>query len=132
MATVKTASAPTAAKSSITGAKTLKDTLHDTISTKPAAKSKPAETKATSKTRITVRYNTGFNNSLYIRGSGANLNWNKGVELKNVNADTWVWETSSKFDRCEFKILLNDSLYENGPNQQVTAGKQLEHTPRFN
>lgn len=116
-----------------TGAKALKETFHETMSNKPAAKPTHTETKgAGNKTQVTVHYNTGFNNSLFIRGSGADLNWDKGVQLKNVNADTWVWETSAKFVKCEFKVLLNDSVYENGPNQQLIVGTQLEYTPSFN
>lgn len=129
-------------KNSTIGVKALKEALHSNMSNKPLSskpktpvveKSKPVETKSTpiSKTFLTVHYDAGYNNALFIRGSGAGLNWEKGIQLKNTGSDTWVWETSTKFDTCEYKILLNDSVYENGPNQQLAFGKQIEHTPNF-
>lgn len=83
------------------------------------------------KTRITVKYDAGFSNQLYIRGQGANLSWNKGESLKNVKADEWVWETEGQFTNCEFKILINDHIYENGDNHHLKVGCSLVHTPRF-
>src|SRR4051794_40705456 len=40
--------------------------------------------KKTSKTRVTIKYDAGFPNQLYIRGKGANLSWDKGQPLKNT------------------------------------------------
>jgi hypothetical protein len=83
------------------------------------------------KTRITIHYDVGFGNALYIRGRGAGLSWDKGVPLKNAKADEWIWETSSPFSACEFKILLNDEIYEAGDNHPITQGTQLKYTPQF-
>jgi hypothetical protein len=87
--------------------------------------------KGTSKTRLTIKYNAGYPNQLFIRGKGANLSWDKGQPLKNVKADEWVWETDNSFTNCEFKILINDHVYENGNNHQLNAGSSLVHTPSF-
>jgi hypothetical protein len=83
------------------------------------------------KTRIVVKYDCGFSNTLYIRGSGANLNWNKGQKLQNVARDEWVWETSAPFKECEFKVLLNDVNYEVGENHHLTSGMAIQYTPKF-
>lgn len=83
------------------------------------------------KTRILVKYDCGFSNALYIRGSGANLNWNKGQMLKNIAADEWVWETAAPFKECEFKVLLNDSIYESGDNHRLAPGMAIQYTPKF-
>lgn len=83
------------------------------------------------KTRITVKYDAGFPNQLYIRGQGANLSWNKGEPLKNVKADEWIWETEGPITHSEFKILINDHIYENGDNHHLKEGCSLVHTPRF-
>lgn len=99
--------------------------------TKQQHDAQTSEKKISSKTRITVKYDTGYPNQLYIRGKGANLNWEKGQPLKNVKNDEWVWETDAHFTHCEFKVLLNDHVYENGDNHLLNAGSTLVYTPRF-
>ncbi|MBI2743944.1 MAG: hypothetical protein HYX48_08525 [Chlamydiales bacterium] len=81
--------------------------------------------------RITVKYDVGFKNSLYIRGNGAGLSWTKGKLMKNMGADTWVWETDAEFKECEFKVLVNDQAYEDGENHRLAYGKTTQYTPRF-
>lgn len=83
------------------------------------------------KTRITINYDAGFPNGLYLRGHGANLSWDKGILLKNVKADEWIWETNVPFTSCEFKVLINDSQYEIGQNHTLTCGASIRYTPNF-
>lgn len=83
------------------------------------------------KTRVVIKYDVGFNNSVFIRGKGANLSWEKGISLKNTKPDEWVWETDLPFTTCEFKVLINDDHYENGENHPLACGKSLEYTPQF-
>lgn len=87
--------------------------------------------KSSSKTRLTIKYDAGYPNQLYIRGKGANLSWDKGIPLKNIKADEWTWETDIHFTNCEFKVLINDHVYENGDNHHLNAGSTLFYTPRF-
>lgn len=87
--------------------------------------------KGAAKTRITVKYDIGFSNQLYIRGQGANLSWDKGQPFKNVKSDEWVWETDTPFTRCEFKVLINDRIYETGDNHVLNHGAALLYTPHF-
>ena len=88
--------------------------------------------KQNPKTKITVKFDTGFPNQLFIRGKGANLNWDKGQPLKNTKSDEWVWEFEAPFSTCEFKVLINDRIYENGTNHFVNAGSTILYTPSFN
>ncbi len=83
------------------------------------------------KTRVVIKYNCGFSNSLYIRGVGANLSWDKGQMLKNVGADEWLWETNAPFKDCEFKVLINDKAYETGENHHLSSGMSVQYTPKF-
>jgi hypothetical protein len=83
------------------------------------------------KTQVTVRYNVGYGNQLYIRGRGANLSWEKGIPLKNVKANEWIWETETSFSHCEFKVLINDRNYENGENHYLNPGASIIYTPHF-
>jgi hypothetical protein len=82
-------------------------------------------------TTVTIKYDVGFGNWLSIRGEGAHLQWNKGVNLKNIRSDEWVWETEQPFEACEFKILINDKIYETGHNHFITSGSTVTYTPSF-
>lgn len=84
-----------------------------------------------SKTRVTAKYDVGFSNVLYIRGQGAGLNWDKGIPMKNVKADEWVWETDARFTTGEFKVLINDRIFEQGNNHQLKNGSNNQFSPRF-
>jgi hypothetical protein len=81
--------------------------------------------------RIVVRYDVGYDNYLYIRGNGPGLSWERGVKLKNVGPDEWVWETDLPTNNCEFKILINDKQYETGDNHKLHNGVAFQYTPRF-
>ena len=59
------------------------------------------------------------------------MSWNKGVPLKNVGQDLWIWDTSESFDNFEYKIVLNDVEWEKGPNHRSHHGKKEEILPRF-
>lgn len=80
---------------------------------------------------ITIKYDVGFGNGLYLRGSGAGLSWDKGKRMRNVGPDTWVWETDATFTECEFKALVNDEAYEEGSNHQLLCGKNVQYSPNF-
>lgn len=82
-------------------------------------------------TRIIVKYDVGFNNSIYLRGDGADLSWERGIMLKNVKSDEWIWETNIPFTKCEFKVLINDRQYELGENHRLQCGTSFEYTPNF-
>ena len=94
---------------------------------------KKQSAKATKKmiSRITVKYDVGFNNRLYIRGNGGGLNWDHGQVLRNVGPDEWVWETTVPIKDCEFKVLINDSWYEAGENHHLPGGAWVKYNPSF-
>lgn len=81
-------------------------------------------------TRIIVKYDAGFGNKLFIRGSGPNMNWGKGVELRNIDKDTWVYETNESRG-FEYKILLNDKTWEKDKNHNIERDKKQEIRPAF-
>jgi len=93
-----------------------------------------AEKKAARKspeTKVTIKYDVGFNNQFFIRGQGAGLSWEKGQLLQNKGSDEWVWESDASFQDCEFKVLINDQWYESGENHHVRKGESLQYTPSF-
>ena len=81
--------------------------------------------------KVVVKYDVGFNNQLYIRGSAPGLSWDKGVMMKNIGPDEWVWEVAEPFSSCEFKVLINDHWYEGGGNHQISRGSSIQYTPSF-
>lgn len=83
------------------------------------------------KTRVIVKFDVGFGNHLTIRGKGANLCWEKGIILHNIQADEWLWETDIPFTKCEFKVLINDESYESGENHSIKCGASFQYTPFF-
>lgn len=105
--------------------------LLTTPASKDALPSHQDGRKTAPATRIIVNYNVGFGNALYLRGKGASLSWDRGILLKNTEQDKWVWETSSPFTTCEFKVLINDTDYENGENRLLACGAHLEYAPTF-
>ena len=102
----------------------------------PASKAKNSsqkETKASkNSTKVVVKFDCGFPNTLYIRGEGIKgLNWNKGQPMKNVKADRWEWECNESFNSAQIKVLINDKQYEVGPNHTINCGKEHNVTPKF-
>ncbi len=84
------------------------------------------------KTRIVVQCDVGFANTVYLRGQGLpHLSWDKGIALKNVKADEWVWETEEPFKAGEFKILINDKTFEVGENHPIQPGISVRVNPKF-
>jgi hypothetical protein len=84
-----------------------------------------------SKTLLRIKYDAGFSNTLFIRGKGGGLSWDKGIPLKNVKADEWVWETSNLTGECEYKILINDKNFETGENHHLHPGSTIQIIPQF-
>jgi len=90
-----------------------------------------AQLNKSGETRIVIKYDVGFNNQLFLRGKGANLSWDRGIKLRNIKNDEWVWETDLPFSICEFKVLINDQHFEQGENHRLTPGAIVQYTPSF-
>ena len=89
------------------------------------------QTPAVKKTEtlVVAQIDIGFGNHLTIRGQGANLNWHTGQAM-TWQDNAWVWKTPSK-DTFEFKVLINDQVWQQGENIMATAGSKVVFTPRF-
>ena len=91
-----------------------------------------SQKKKKSLTRVIVQFDAGFPNSLFLRGEGApGLSWEKGVELKNLKPDEWVWECEAPFSAGEFKVLINDQIFELGENHQLQPESTVRINPKF-
>lgn len=102
-----------------------------TTAKKATAKKAAARKVESPKTTIIARYDAGFGNQLYLRGSGGGLSWEQGQLMENTQADEWIWETGSASGELEFKVLLNDTEWSNGQNGIVFAGATVVFEPEF-
>jgi hypothetical protein len=82
-------------------------------------------------TTISVKYDCGYNNHLTLRGEGAGLSWSHGTPLKNIAPGEWIFEVAAPDKQFEFKILINDQIFELGENHRIEQGQRLELRPKF-
>ena len=82
-------------------------------------------------TEIAARIDVGLGNTLFIRGEGDGLSWEKGLPLACRDAATWVWSTRHTNDKLVFKLLLNDVVWARGDNVTMEAGRRIELRPQF-
>jgi hypothetical protein len=102
-------------------------------STSTSTGSQLAETPAPDElvTIIEAKVDVGFGNSLYIRGQGDSLSWEKGTALECRDASTWRWSSREAKAKIVFKLLLNDQRWATGEDLTVEAGKTIEVVPSF-
>lgn len=94
--------------------------------------SSPTKSGDSKKTTIRVKYDCGFPNTLYVRGEGlSSLSWDKGKPMKNVSNSEWIWECNRPGSKIQFKILLNDEIYETGDNHMISYGEEITLSPVF-
>lgn len=127
-ATKKTAATPAAAKK----APAKKAATKKAASPKaPATKKAAAKKVAPKQTTIIARVDVGFGNSLYLRGEGAGLSWDKGTLMENVSPYEWSFKTNQAKSGVVFKFVINDTLWAEGENLTVAAGGESISTPTF-
>jgi len=98
----------------------------------PAKKAvKKAVSKKTVETSIIASVDVGFGNSLYIRGEGAGLSWEKGILLDNISPYEWAFKSSAAKGVVTFKFLINDEAWADGENLTVAAGGISVSSPVF-
>lgn len=98
---------------------------------KAAASKKAAPKKTDSQTSIIARVDVGFGNTLYVRGEGAGLSWEKGTALKNITPYEWGFASKKGTGPVTFKFLINDILWAEGEDLMVAAGGKSVSSPTF-
>lgn len=82
-------------------------------------------------TTATIQCNIGWGNTLFIRGDGAKLNWDKGQALAyNEGKDAWVFKATLT-KPLEFKVLINDVQWSEGENFKLVPGQDQTIVPQF-
>lgn len=122
----------------------MKKTTKTTKTPAPAKKTKlaapkkapaaPAVKKTAPKaitTTISAQLDVGFGNTLYLRGDGPGLSWDKGVVMDCVADDRWSLVLSESSRPILFKFLINDETWCAGEDYLVKPGTTTEFTPVF-
>ncbi len=81
-------------------------------------------------TTLVVKYPT-TSHTLSVRGSAPPLNWNSGVAMTKVDAETWSLTLTTLTQDVEWKPLLDDTTWSKGPNWTAKKGERTEIAPRF-
>ena len=101
----------------------------------PAAKARPDDlvivAAPPAATVITAQIDVGFGNTLFIRGDGPGLNWEKGVPLGCTAVDRWTVSLLVTNRPVVFKFLLNDEIWSKGDDYIVKPGSNTTLTPEF-
>lgn len=81
-------------------------------------------------TVLRVKYPAGTR-AVFARGSKPPFNWNTGLPMVQVDAETWTLTVTSLIEDLEWKPLLDDSVWSKGPNYNGQVGEVNEVAPRF-
>jgi len=96
----------------------------------PAKPATPARPAGGAVTTIEVKTDVGFGNTVFLRGQGGGLTWERGVPLSCVDGKTWRWSGTVK-DPITFKPLINDQIWSTGTDLTVKPGQKVEVKPNF-
>jgi hypothetical protein len=90
-----------------------------------------AAASAAAPTVIIAKIDVGFGNTLYLRGDGPGLSWNKGVVLNCADDAAWTISLANAVRPVVFKFLLNDETWSRGEDYTAAPGSTAELTPTF-
>jgi hypothetical protein len=82
-------------------------------------------------TTISARIDIGFGNSLYLRGEGPGLSWDKGVVMECTGEDQWTLALNESARPIVFKFLRNDEVWSTGEDYTVKSGASAIIAPVF-
>ena len=80
---------------------------------------------------ITTKVDIGFGNTLYIRGEGPGLSWDKGAPMSCVADDHWQIVVKEAAQPIVFKVLVNDLSWNTGADYSVAPGASVALSPTF-
>ena len=98
----------------------------------PAKAEKAAAHPESNVTVIVAKYDVGHGNTMFIRGEGAGLTWEAGIQMDNAGNDVWVWTTNEASQGpVSFKFLINDEIWSVGDNMIAPVGETTTLYPSF-
>jgi hypothetical protein len=96
---------------------------------KPVAAVKRAKSAGPQPTVIQANVDVGFGNSLYVRGEGPGLSWERGVAMDCVRNDLWAHTIEAAAKPIIFKFLVNDETWCTGDDYVVEPGNKITLVP---
>lgn len=104
--------------------------------TKPVKKAKPATPVKKAAPRLVLTHihasvDVGFGNSLFLRGEGPGLSWDKGVLMNCVADNKWSISVGESSSPLVFKFLLNDETWCAGDDFTLAPGGEAVFKPLF-
>lgn len=121
--------APVPAKKSTVQAKP-KTAATKTVKKSAAPTVKKSAPKAVN-TTVVATIDVGFGNTLYLRGEGAGLSWEKGTAMDCVSDDKWSFNFGETAQPVVFKFLVNDLSWCTGDDFVAHPGTETVLTPVF-
>jgi hypothetical protein len=82
-------------------------------------------------TVVVAQIDVGFGNTLYIRGEGPGLSWEKGIPLDCVADDKWSHSIPETSKPIVFKFLINDQTWCKGDDFVAQPGTTVTVSPVF-
>ena len=97
----------------------------------PSAVKKPVRTKK-SDSAVVASVFIGIGNKPFVRGSGAGLNWDKGIAMEFVEIGKWQWIPPDDLDEpVELQLFRNDEDADSTGKYTLEPGQQLDLSPVF-
>lgn len=85
----------------------------------------PPDQVGSAKGRIVVQYAGKEGDKLFIRGTGPKMGyWGEGIEMRQENG-LWIYDSTDPFETFEFKLMLNNHLWEEGSNHLISQGEMI-------
>lgn len=82
-------------------------------------------------TRITAKADPGANHFISLRGDTAPLSWSAGFPMRRTVPGEWAFVTTELGSDFEFKVLVDDTTWQTGPNVPGKSGMDQVVTPAF-
>lgn len=82
-------------------------------------------------TTISASIDVGFGNTLYLRGEGAGLSWDRGVQMTCVSPTEWLFTLPESARPVVFKFLINDATWSTGSDYSAVPGTSTLLSPTF-
>jgi predicted alpha/beta superfamily hydrolase len=95
-----------------------------------AAPGQPDAAPITNGARVIVHYPLGTGHKMTVRGNGAGLNWNTGMNATMGANDEWTIDLPVTA-AIELKPLIDDATWSIGPNYGLVPGQTLDIWPHF-
>ena len=97
----------------------------------PTPVKNPVRTKK-SDSAVVASVFIGIGNKPFVRGSGAGLNWDKGIAMEFVEIGKWQWIAPANLDEpVELQLFRNDEDADSSGKYTLEPGQQLDLSPVF-